>query len=89
MSALARRPEKRIPTFTTSEYVDIDIDPEELEAAGWRYVGDEKDGQPVIAEEKALDIVHRWHDDTHDGPWQWCAEEPCDSLRGRPHDGKH
>jgi hypothetical protein len=73
---------KRIPTFYTSVDVDVDIDPQELEDAGWRYVGKEDDAAGPSTQ-TVLDVVRRWHDDTHAGPWQWCNEEPCDTLRGR------
>lgn len=85
--ALAARKSKRPPTHYHSEYVDIDIDPEDLERAGWKYVGKDGDEGEAMPERKALDIVRDWHNETHEGPWQWCPEQPCDTLRGRPHDG--
>lgn len=83
MSATARITSKRTPYFTTSEHVEIDIAPEDLEAAGWRYVGG-ADNERAMPEATAVDIVQAWHDQAHEGPWQWCAHEPCDTLRGRP-----
>lgn len=67
------------PTFTTYTEVEVDIDPSDLERAGWVYVG--KDDKP--APEQVIDTVMRWHDDNHEGPWVWCKHDLCDALRGR------
>lgn len=74
-----RRVGKRPPYFTTYTEIEVDIAPEELERAGWVFVGE--DGGPTS--ERVIDVVHRWHDDNHEGPWTWCQHEPCDTLRGR------
>ena len=82
LAATDNRRAKRPPTFTTSEFVEVevDIDPDELEKAGWVYVGK---GEDAPTTEHVLDTVMRWHDDNHDGPWRWCQHELCDQLRGR------
>lgn len=77
MSA-TRRQSSRPPTFTTYSEVEVDIDADELEDAGWVYVGK---GQ--VSSAGAFEIVRAWHDEAHEGPWQWCGEQPCDALRGR------
>lgn len=82
MSAMAAA-RKRPPTFTVSEYVDFDIDPTELEEAGWVYVGTSEDGQEQPSPTTVLDAVVAWHERAHDGPWRWCSHELCDELRGR------
>jgi hypothetical protein len=79
--ATTERKRKRPPIFTVYEKVEIEVDPRDLERAGWRYVGDEN--TDVVTEENAVDVVRRWHDETHPGPWQWCEAQPCDTLRGR------
>lgn len=84
MSA-ATRTVRRAPTFSTTEFVDIDIDPEELERAGWVYVG-KKGEDAALPTQIVLDVVRGWHDRTHPDPWRWCSEEPCDTLRGRDED---
>jgi len=71
---------KRPPSFSTYVDCDVDIPAEDLERAGWRYVGRDEN---VPSTETVLDVVRRWHDDTHPDPWRWCHEEPCDTLRGR------
>jgi hypothetical protein len=63
MSAV--RKVKRAPTFTTSEYVDVEVDPEDLEAAGWVYVGKQGDGV-TASSGTVLDVVRAWHDEIHD-----------------------
>lgn len=82
MSASAQR-KARAPRFSTYVDVEVDIEPEDLERAGWVYVGK----GDVVATDTAVDVVREWHNEAHEGPWQWCAEQPCDALRGRPHDG--
>jgi len=84
MTALrARRRSGEKPSeFTTYTEVEVNIDPSELEAEGWRYVG--TDESPTTRH--VIDVVRRWHDEAHVGPWQWCSEEPCDTLRGRGED---
>lgn len=79
MSAMAHA--KRWPRFSTYTEVDVDIEPEDLQRAGWVYVGDDTEGE--ASTERVIDVVHRWHDDHHDGPWRWCQHELCDELRGR------
>lgn len=86
MSAEQVKPKaKRAPTFYTE--VEVDVDPYELERAGWRYVGKDADGKSVESDdeettvEEVAEVVMEWHRDAHDMPWQWCSEEPCDSMR--------
>lgn len=79
MSAMPQA--KRPPYFTTYAECEVDVDPSELERAGWVYVGKDKDDAPTT--ESVLDTVIRWHDDNHDGPWRWCSHDLCDSLRRR------
>jgi hypothetical protein len=74
----ALRAVKRAPRFLT--YAEVDIDPEDLEREGWRYVG--KDDGPGA--ETVMDTVRRWHDREHPDPWAWCQHDLCDALRGRP-----
>lgn len=82
MSAMRVEGAKRPPYFSTYTEVEVDIDPTDLEAAGWIYVGKGKDGdQPTT--DQVIDVVVRWHDDNHSLPWRWCDHELCDALRGR------
>lgn len=83
MSAVRKSQPKRPPTFSTYVDVDVDIDPEDLEAAGWVYVGKGKDDTPQQppSESRVLSVVKQWHDDYHDGPWRWCRHIVCDDLR--------
>lgn len=84
MSAVPIR--KRPPYFYAE--VSVDIDPHDLEAAGWVYMGKGSDeGESFVPDDRVIDVVRRWHDDNHDGRWMWCNHELCDELRGRPHDG--
>lgn len=76
----AARAANRAPRFTTYTEVEVDLEPEDLEREGWVYVGKDK-GRPTS--EGVIDVVMRWHDDSHDGPWRWCQHELCDQLRGR------
>lgn len=71
---------KRPPMFYHTETVDVDvdIDPEDLEAAGWVYVG--KDGDEPLSTEHVLDAVRRWHDDNHTDPWIVCFHPLCREL---------
>lgn len=83
-TAPTEKPKKRPPYFHTVVDVDVDISPRDLEAAGWRYVGGGEDDEiDAISYEDVIDVVHRWHDESHKGPWRWCSEQPCDELRGR------
>lgn len=80
----ATRAAKRAPRFTTYTEVEVDLEPEDLEREGWVYVGKSIKGEPLVpTTDTVLDVVRRWHDDTHDGPWVWCQHELCDQLRGR------
>lgn len=69
------------PTYTTEveAWVEVEIEPEQLEEAGWVYVGTDE----LPTTEHVLNIVRRWHEDVHSGPFRWCTERPCDELRGR------
>lgn len=87
MSAMRTESTKRPPMFTTYAEVEVDVDPEDLERAGWVYVGKKKGQDVEVTTEHVLTTVRRWHDDNHDGPWMWCSHDLCDQLRGRPHDG--
>lgn len=73
------------PAFRTEHeeyvYVDVEIEPDELEEAGWVYVGEQEKYPPT---EHVLEVVRRWHDYNHEGPWQFCTFPLCDELRGRP-----
>lgn len=76
----------RAPHFSTYTEVDVEISPEDLEQAGWVYVGAEatKDGfadPRIIHESEAVEIVHRWHDEEHPMPWMWCDHRPCKDVR--------
>lgn len=81
MSAV--RSEKRAPVFVTYTEVDVDVEPEDLERAGWVYVG-KGNAAPLDAittTERLLIAVESWHNDEHDGPFRWCAHGLCDQLR--------
>jgi hypothetical protein len=82
----AAKSKSSAPPFRTEVYVesyeDVEITASELEEAGWIYVGK---GKSIPSTQTVLDVVRRWHDDTHDGPWQWCQHDLCDTLRGRPY----
>ena len=80
---------KRPPTFSHYVDIDVDIDPEDLERAGWRYVGKDDDDADALPDETVLDVVERWHCESHDGPWRFCDDSLCDELRGRRHDGRN
>jgi hypothetical protein len=79
MSAL-RRVATTAPRFTTYTDVEVDIEPDELERAGWVFVG--KDADPP--REAAVDAVRRYHDVAHDTSWRFCQIEPCYSLNREP-----
>ena len=79
MSASRAARRSGAPIFATYAEVEVDIDPSELERAGWVYVG--KKDEPTT--ERVIDVVMRWHDDNHEGPWRWCRHDLCDALRGR------
>lgn len=75
-TAAAQRPQPRTVYVTT----EVEIDPFDLEADGWVYVG--KDGVvPPADVNEAIEAVRRWHDDSHPGPFQWCTAEPCNEVR--------
>lgn len=71
------------PTFSTNVSVDADVDvmPEDLERAGWVFVG-----KGDKTSEQIIDIVRSWHERTHAVPWRWCDHELCDAVRGRGRD---
>lgn len=77
MSAVLSR---KAPSFGTSAWVevDVDIDPEELEAEGWVFVGKSETGPSM---ERVIDTVRRWHETSHDSAWQFCDHELCHELR--------
>lgn len=84
MPATATKPAKGgSPAFTTEvnvdTYVDVTIEPEELEEAGWVYIGD--GNQPLDVLPTALALIRKWHNDTHPGPARWCSEPLCKSVR--------
>lgn len=83
LAAADNRNAKRPPTFRTEAeaWVEVDIEPSELEEAGWVYVG--KKGKDAPTSEQVIDIVQKWHDREHPGPWRWCDHALCDELRGR------
>lgn len=84
LAAADNRSAKRPPTFRTEveTWAEVEIEPSELEEAGWVYVGGEgKDATPTS--EHVIETVMRWHDEVHDGPWRWCQHALCDQLRGR------
>lgn len=83
MTALAKQ--KRPPRFTAYKEVQVDIDPADLERAGWVYVGkgDETPADLATSAEQVEAKVRNWHDDEHDGPWRWCTHVLCDDVRGR------
>jgi hypothetical protein len=84
LAAADNRTAKRPPTFRTEveTWAEVDIEPSELEAAGWVYVG-KKDGKDAPTSEQVIDTVIRWHDDNHADPWRWCQHDLCGQLRGR------
>jgi len=83
MSALRKRNSSGAPDFTTYTEVEVDIHAADLEREGWVYVGKNADEPPT---ERVIDVVRRWHDDNHEGPWRWCQHTLCDELRGRAAD---
>lgn len=84
MSA-ARKTQVGAPAYTdyTEVPVDIRVEAEDLEAAGWVYVGKGGDLGSMPSNEVVFWQVRRWHDDSHEGPWQWCQHALCDEVRGR------
>jgi hypothetical protein len=66
----------RPPTFTTYTEVEVDVEPRDLERAGWVYVG--KDKGPTT--ETVLDKVRRWHDDNHADAWINCRHALCGEV---------
>lgn len=73
---------KRPPTFTTEvtvDYVEVTIEPDELEDAGWVYVGENE----VPSFDHVVDVVRDFHDDEHPGPWRFCENPPCARVRPR------
>jgi hypothetical protein len=70
---------KRSPYFTTE--VDIEIDPHDLEEAGWVFVGDKDDKPLTPSEGDAIrSTVRRWHDQAHPDAWRFCFLEPCRDI---------
>lgn len=71
------------PDFNTTvdiDSVDLTIDAQDLEDAGWIYVGDTDEHASGVG---VLELVHRWHNDTHLGAFRHCTEEPCRSIYSR------
>ena len=66
---------KRPPIFSTYVDVDVDIDPEDLEAAGWVYVGTKDKDNPGAppTTDHIIDTVRRWHDGRRARWKQVCA----------------
>ena len=77
-ASAARKPVARTVYVTT----EVEIDPYDLESEGWVYVGDE-DGPKDLSTtvDSLMDVVRRWHDDTHPGLFQWCVESLCREVR--------
>lgn len=68
------------PDFNTTvdiDSVDLTIDAQDLEDAGWIYVGDTDEHVSGVG---LLKLVFRWHNDTHPDAFRYCAEEPCHTI---------
>lgn len=78
MNATARS-RSTAPYFTATIDTDVDIDPEDLEAAGWVYVGSQTKPEPVS--KLLAERIERWHDENHAGAWPWCVDEFCRDIR--------
>ena len=72
----ARRVRRRPITITTE--VDVDVDPDDLEDAGWVYVGD---GPTPKERDRTFGVILAWHDEVHPDPLKVCDEQPCRALR--------
>lgn len=83
---------KRIPSFTTTTDVTIDIDPADLHESGWHHQDecdehatvDEPEPEPLpgldLSMRDVIDSLHRQaHPSQHPSP-AMCREEPCRSL---------
>lgn len=68
---------------------EVHVTVDDLQRAGWEYAPgcerahcSEGDCIPVESlEAEALDVLRRWHDDTHPGPFKFCYEQPCHGMR--------
>ena len=65
--------------FRTSYYtnVDVELDEDELNSAGWIYVGKGN----TFSGESLRDAVEEWHNDSHDGAFRWCGNTVCREAR--------
>lgn len=63
--------------YTTWAEVEVDIPTSELLAAGWIYVGEDPRPTPATV----MDVIERWHNDTHPGAFRFCDHSPCVELR--------
>lgn len=72
----------RPPTFYTEvsvDFVEAEVRPEDLEAAGWVYVGKGETGE-VRTEDEWERLIEANHDDEHDGPMRWCRHALCEAV---------
>jgi hypothetical protein len=89
---MAETKAKRVPYFTTSTTVDVDIDPDDLHDAGWHHenecgidVSDEKDMAALPVDDlsalgAAVASLHRQAHPSQSRSVRLCREEPCRSL---------
>ena len=65
--------------FLTSYYtnVDVELDEDELNSAGWIYVGEGN----TFSGESLRDTVEVWHNDSHEGAFRWCKHPVCEAAR--------
>ena len=66
-------------TYYTNVDVDVDVelDEEELNSAGWIYVGKGN----TFSGESLRDAVEVWHNDSHEGAFRWCEHTVCREAR--------
>lgn len=92
---------RRVPYFSTEATVDVDIDPDDLHAAGWHHehecpaeplqlVRDEEDDPaPAVTFPEAVASLHRQAHPGQGPSVATCHEEPCRSLTLDQLRGKH
>lgn len=73
----AVRASLQAPTF----YHEVSIDPYDLEAEGWVYVGRNRDGNdPLPRIDSLVAAIRQMHEDEHEGPMRWCQHAVCKSV---------
>lgn len=68
------------PSYAAYVETEVDIDPADLEAAGWRYVGaaDDTPSDAASELERVCSTIRSMHDeDRHAGPFRWCTAKLC------------